>query len=284
MRLFNLNCNSCDGRYSSMDIHFTSHCDNNCSFCIDAINRSKTKCPPNVEEIVSTIKKQEGFDDVLFLGGEPCIYLEELVECVKQIKAETNLKVYVTTSVPYTCFQHKEKFNELLELVDGLNISAQHYKEMVADEIRGCNSKYDRQNFYATLPFKEKIRITVNLVKPYLDTRQEILNCIHHYDQMGFGGILLRELQHSPDCFVSFEKVMGIHLPSPYAHGCQTSIEIPGEKFTTPIILKRSCSLVEESLSESWEDVLKSFIKMFKTPPNNKFRVVWEDGSLKEGW
>ena len=285
MRLPSFKCNSCDGLHNSMDIHFTSHCDNKCPFCIDSTNRCTKRCVPDVDGILKTLKEQQSkFDDVLFLGGEPCLYLQELLYCVKQIKSQTSLKVYVTTSVPYVCYTKKETFFEIIKLIDALNISAQHYNETLGDEIRKSHSKYDRQKFYASLPYKDKIRITVNLVKPYFESKQEIINCLHHYDSMGFGSILLRELQHSPEYFVSFEKVMGMKLPSAYAHGCQTTIEIPGENFSTPIILKRSCSLVEDSVKASWDDVLKSFIKIFKAPPNNNFGVVWENGSMTEGW
>ena len=236
MRLPNFKCNTCDGIYSSFDIHFTSNCDNCCSYCIDSINRCHSSTIPDVDKIIDTIKKyQDGFDDVLFLSGEPCLYLEELIDCIKKIKQYTNLKVYVTTSVPYTCSLNREKFIELIELVDGLNISAQHYCEDIADEIRHTTSQFDRQEFYSNLPYKSKIRINLNLLKSYLDTREEIINCLHHYDNMGFGSILLRELQHSPNHFVSYEAVMGIKLPSAYAYGCQTNLTIPGETFSTAI-------------------------------------------------
>ena len=285
MGLVNMNCNSCDGCYNSLDVHFTGHCDNKCSFCIDSCNRKEMRSVPNVENIVNTITMhQKEFDDVLILGGEPCLYLRELVSCVEQIKEKTDLKVYVTTSVPYTCYTQKKTFIKLLSLVNGINFSVQHYKEEKANLIRNSISKYDRQEFYNSLPSKNKIRITFNLVKPYFNTREEIVNCISNYDKMGFGQILIRELQHTPESFVSFEKVMGMHLPSAYAHGCQMNIKIPGESFKTPIILKRSCPVVEESLKVTWDDVLKAFLKTFKAPPNNNFGVVWEDGSLTKGW
>ena len=183
-RRWRLKCNSCDGIYRSMDVHFTGECDNRCSFCIDAQNRSPKRSPPNVAEIVATIvSQQEKFDDVLFLGGEPCLYLSELIECVSQIKRETKLRVYVTTSVPYRCYQERDRFLELIEIIDGLNISAQHYDERIGDAIRGTTSKYDRQKFYAELPdeAKKKIRVTVNLVYPYFSEKEEILKLLHHY-------------------------------------------------------------------------------------------------------
>ena len=286
----NPNCNTCDGIYNSMDVHFTSNCDNNCPFCIDFKNRSKQKCVPNVDGIVQTIvTHKDEFKDVLFLGGEPCLYLKELLDCVTTVKQKTDLKVFVTTSVPPICFKKKELFYRLIETIDGLNISAQHYDEKVGDKIRQTKSAYDRQTFYSELPphIRKKIRVTINLVKPYFNSKKEILRLLHHYDDMDFGSILIRELQQSPKLFVSFERVMGIKLPSAYAHGCQIPLEIPGETFLTPIILKRSCSLVERSVKATWADVLKSmgkYFDIFETSPCNNFGVVWHDGSFREGW
>lgn len=102
MSLFIRNC--CDGLYNSMDVHFTSACDNKCSHCIDLKYKGLDIKKPDVDKIFNTIyENRAGYDDVLFLGGEPCLYLEELLDCVTRIKDKTNLKVFVTTSVPKTC-------------------------------------------------------------------------------------------------------------------------------------------------------------------------------------
>ena len=152
--MIKLKCNCCDGVYNSFDVHFTSACDNNCRHCIDKKYNGLNISKPNVKAIVKTIvENKDKLDDVLFLGGEPCLYLDELLECIKELKAQTNLKLYVTTSVPKICYDNKEKFYELIALLDGLNISAQHYKEEIADNIRNVGkSKYDRQLFYNSLP------------------------------------------------------------------------------------------------------------------------------------
>ena len=56
---------------------------------------------PNVQALVNKIVKiQDKYDDVLFLGGEPCLFLDELIDCVKQLKEKTKLKLFVTTSLP----------------------------------------------------------------------------------------------------------------------------------------------------------------------------------------
>lgn len=279
-------CNCCDGIYNSYDVHFTSLCDNKCAHCVDQCYEGLKIDKPDVDAIVNTIvKNQEGLEDVLFLGGEPCLFLEELIECVKKLKEKTSLKIYITTSVPKICYDKKDRFIYLLSLLDGLNISAQHYKEEVADEIRKTKSKYDRQAFYASLPYKNKIRINLNIVKPYLYTKEDLIACLNHYDAMGFNSIKLSEIQHGADYFVSFEKIFGIKLGSPYSHGCQVYLDMEKiiPNFKTPVLLKRSCFLCEETLKASFGDGLKVITNFFRKP-DNKYGVVYEDGTLTRGW
>lgn len=279
-------CNCCDGIYNSFDVHFTSLCDNKCAHCVDTCYEGKHIYKPDIENIANTIiNNSEGYDDVLFLGGEPCLFLNELIECIKMIQVKTDLKVYVTTSVPYVCYKERDKFISLIEMIDGINLSVQHYKEDVADEIRKVKSAYNRQEFYDSLPHKEKIRINLNIVKPYLYAKEDLTNCLSHYDRMGFNSIKLSEIQHGKDYYVSFEKVFGIHLGSAYANGCQTWLDtdkiIPGMK--TPILLKRSCFACEETLNAGFSDMVKAVYKIFNKP-NNKYGVVYEDGTLEKGW
>ena len=281
-----LKCNCCDGIYNSFDVHFTSACDNKCAHCVDNCYEGLKIVKPNVEAIAKTIlENKEGLDDVLFLGGEPCLFLPELIECISLIKAQSNLKCYVTSSVPKTCYDNREMFVKLLDIVDGFNISAQHYKEDIADEIRKTKSQYNRQEFYRSLPKKDKIRINLNIVKPYLYTKEDLSECLRHYDSMGFNSIKLSEIQHGTDYYVSFEKTFGLNLGSPYSHGCQTYLDmesiLPG--FKTPVLLKRSCFMCEETLKASLMDGVKVLARSFRKP-DNKYGVIYEDGSLQKGW
>ncbi len=282
--IFMKNC--CDGIYNSFDVHFTSACDNRCEHCIDMKYDGTGIKKPDPDAIASTIiKNQNGYDDVLFLGGEPCLYLDELIYCINKIKARTRLKVFVTTAVPKICHDEEDMFLKLIEITDGINLSVQHHKESVADNIRATKSKYDRQSFYRFLPSKEKIRINLNIVKPYLYTKKDISDCLRHYDKMFFNSIKLSEIQHGKDHFVSFEDTFGVGYGSPYYEGCQKYIDtddvIPGMK--TPVLLKRSCFLCEETLKASIMDGVKMCYRYFKKP-RNRYGVVYEDGQLFNGW
>ena len=283
----NLRCNCCDGIYNSFDVHFTSACDNKCAHCVDKCYEGKQIVKPDVDKIVKTIvDNQDGLDDVLFLGGEPCLFLDELIDCCEKLREQTNLKLYVTTSVPKTCYDNQDKFFYLISnLLDGINLSVQSHNETIADEIRKTKSLYDRQSFYKSLPHKEKIRINLNIVKPYLYTKEELTECLKHYDAMGFNSIKLSEIQHGSEHYVSFEKTFGIKLGSPYAHGCQKYLDmtsiIPG--FKTPLLLKRSCFACEDTLKASLADGVKAVCHLF-IKPSNRYGVIYEDGSLEKGW
>lgn len=281
-----LKCNCCDGIYNSLDVHFTSVCDNKCAHCVDQCYEGLHINKPNVNAIVKTIcDNSNGLDDVLFLGGEPCLYLEELIDGIEQLKEKTKLKIYVTTSVPKICYDNRNRFVYLLSLLDGLNISAQHYKEDIADMIRQTKSEYDRQTFYNSLPYKEKIRINLNIVKPYLYTKNDIIECLLHYDKMGFNSIKLSEIQHGKDYFVSFEKQFGIKLKSPYSNGCQTYLDMTDiiPELKTPLLLKRSCFMCEETLKANLFDGVKAILSLNRKP-KNKYGVVYENGTLTKGW
>lgn len=281
-----LTCNCCDGIYNSLDVHFTSACDNKCSHCIDTRFYGIGVSKPDTRAIIKTIiENNDGVDDVLFLGGEPCLYLEELLECVISIKKQTNLKVFVTTAVPKICFDKYDVFVELLKEVDGINLSVQHHIESVADMIRKTKSQYDRQDFYENLPYKEKIRINLNIVKPYLYTKKDISECLYHYDSMAFNSIKISEIQHGKDVYVSFADVFDIKMNSAYSYGCQTYLDMETilPNFKTPVLLKRSCFICEESLKASLSDGLKLVCKVFNKS-KNKYGVVYENGSLTKGW
>jgi hypothetical protein len=211
--------------------------------------------------------------------------LDELLYCVRELKKQTKLKLYVTTSVPMVCSTEYSKFTEIIELLDGLNLSVQHHNEDIADEIRKTKSKYDRQQFYASLPHKDKMRINLNIVKPYLYTKEDISECLRHYDKLRFNSIKLSEIQHGKDVFVSFEKTFGFSLGSPFSNGCQTYLNMEGllPNFKTPVLLKRSCFMCEDTLKASISDGAKVVHKLFNKP-KNKYSVIYEDGSLQKGW
>jgi hypothetical protein len=52
----------------------------------------------------------------------------------------------------------------------------------------------------------------------------------------------------------------------------------------TPLLLKRSCFMCEETLSASFMDGIKVAYKLFNKTTPNKYGVIYENGCLTNQW
>jgi pyruvate-formate lyase-activating enzyme len=282
------NVNACDQICSELQVHFTKSCPNKCPFCIDATNRGlEKKTPiPNIGAIYKRILLyKDNIESVCISGGEPMLYMSDLLALIMLLKENTNLKVYVITAVPDNCYKYKNLFKLILERCDGMAISPQHYNEEIADQMRGHKSTFDRQAFYAEIPYKEKVTININMVKPYLCEKEEILKCIEHYNKLGFKDIKLVELFNMEKMYVNFEETFGVKLKSPFAHGCKTEFDITPwlPSYEGKFTLKRTCFLVNKLLHANLSDMFKAATrKLFEK--KYYFGVVYEDGSIHPYW
>lgn len=282
------NVNACDQICNELQIHFTKSCPNKCPFCIDATNKGlNVGCAvPRVEKIYERVMEfKDNIDSICISGGEPMLFITQLLSLIKMVKESTSLKVYVISSIPKNCYSYPNTFNEILELIDGLAISPQHYKEEIADQMRGHKSKFDRQAFYAALPHKEKITMNINMVKPYLYTKDEIIACVKHYNDLGFKDIKLVELFNMEEMYVNFEETFGVKLKSPFGHGCKTEFDITPwiPSYEGRFTLKRTCFLVNRLLHANLSDMFKAATRKFFEKPYY-FGVVYEDGSIHPYW
>lgn len=276
--------NNCDGcQNDSLDVRFTKACDNNCAFCVERYGIPAL--PMNVQALIqSTIAS--GKTTVLVLGGEPLLYPRELLTYVSGIR-EHVCKIYVTTSLPMQAFteEHYDSFCRIMELIDGLNVSLQHYKWKKNNGILQASQNHDRISLLKEkiCPlFADKVRVSINLVKEGIDKKKKLKRFFRKMEKIGVKHVKVNELQNEPSLYVSFEDIWKKKLPSPYAHGCQTEIKLKG--IHLKVTLKRSCFLVENSRKATKADLKKAIYKK-KTGLYQAVQVVaYEDGSLRNGW
>lgn len=284
--LLRYNVNTCDQIASEIMVHFTSFCENKCSFCIDAFNNGVKSHRPDVESIFNSIDSiKEQITDVTISGGEPCLFMIELYSLIKLIKDRTNLKVGLITSMPTTCWTKKELFFQILSMVDYYAISPQHYDESIADIIRGSKSKYNHQELYKILPYKEKCCVNINLIKHYLDDIETICSCVKHYNDLGFETIKVAEIFEKPHLYVSFEDIFKIKLKSPFSCGCKTIFDITPwiPTFKGKFILKRTCFMVNKKNHASFSDLLKIVTRNLFSK-DYSFGVIYENGEIRPYW
>lgn len=276
--------NSCDGFYKdSLDVRFTKVCDNHCPFCIER-HGLKAK-PVNVDKMIeNTIAS--GKKDILILGGEPLIEIEKVLHYISAIRKYVN-HIYITTSLPKTILSNYDIFSKIMNLIDGLNVSLQHYDYQKNNEVLCASSNHNRINLLEKIcsnnSFAEKCRISINLVKNQIDTKTEIDNFLTTMENIGVRHVKINELQNEDQLYVSFEKVYGYKMKSPYSHGCQGEIYL--DKHNIKITLKRACFCVNKQLQANLMDFAKAFRKKLNPKKYMTNQVVlYEDGTLSNGW
>lgn len=281
-------CNSCDGKYNSVDIRFTKSCDNKCPFCIESTglhSLGKTRVDKIVQSTIQTKVK-----DILILGGEPMLVPDKVHQYITAIRNRPDgdeYKIYLTTSLPNT-FNTSILVDEIISMLDGLNVSIQHYDSNINNTILNASSLHDRIELLRQLNLKhaDKIRTSINLSKGGIDTKEELVRCIETLKTIGCKYIKINELQNAPDVYVSFEDILNVKLPSPYSQGCQRVVDsklICDNLDGVTILLKRSCFRVENTRKASFTDLIKTITKLFYRK-KNIFRVIYENGQLNNNW
>ena len=122
------------------------------------------------------------------------LYIDELLQLVRNIKRFAKLNVTVITSMPITCWTHKETFFEIIKIIDHLIISPQHYDQEIGDKIRGCNSFYNREKLFSEIPYKNKVSLTINIIKGYFNDKQDIIDNIKFFEKLGYSNFKLAEI------------------------------------------------------------------------------------------
>jgi pyruvate-formate lyase-activating enzyme len=285
-----LKVNSCDGVYDSLDVRFNKACDNNCDFCIERNGIDSLGKTDVMKLILSTLNSKK--KDILILGGEPLLQPDLVLEYLKEIRQYVDT-IYLTTSLPkiISYGEGLETFKEIIKLLDGINISVHHYKDEINNNVLKSSNPYNRINFLKNLlkdeEFQKKARICCNLVKGFIDSKDEIDNFVYTMRNIGVKHIKLNELQNVDiNTYVSFEEVYNIEMKSPFSCGCQTDIS---KVFHADIkvILKRSCFINKDITiaKATFPDLVKCICKRIIPGINNSnFMVLYEDGSLQNGW
>lgn len=273
--------NSCDAVHNSLDVRFTKACDNNCEFCIE-----KTGIPsfgkPNVLEMAKNAIATN-IDNMLVLGGEPFLYPEDLRRFISLVRPYFK-KIYITTSLPATFDTKYYICENIIESIDGLNVSIHSIDDNENNYIFKATSEHSRLTILKTLNrygYANKIRVSITLIRGGIDNKDKLIKTLDYLKEIGVKHVKINELQHTPKLYVSYEKLMDTTLKSAYACGCNTYIQ---EYSGMQVLLKRSCFLVEPSLAATWRDLLKILYKKIFYKSKNLFKVLYENGEVCNNW
>jgi len=285
------NNNVCDQIENELQIHFTKFCPNNCPFCVDKFNEGVGFVKPSVDVIYLRISEfSDKIDSIGISGGEPFVFMDELKQLISLVKTNyPHIKIGIISSIPEICYSRHGEFFSILDSIDKFAFSPQHYIESVADKVRGHISSFDRQLLYQEIAkrYADKTTVNINAFKPYLCKKEDIVNCVMHYNNMGFKNIKLSEMFDRDDMFINIEEVLGItDLKSPFAHGCSTKNYDTSKimpDFRGNLTIKRVCFFKTKHRHANFADICKISTRwMFQK--KYMFGVVYEDGTVKPYW
>jgi pyruvate-formate lyase-activating enzyme len=288
MAKINFNVNVCDRIANELIIHLTKECPNSCSFCIDKLNGYKQHGSPNFERIKETfLEFKDRATCVTITGGEPLLYLEDVLDLVKFIRLNSSMEIGIDTSIPTKCYDNPDMFYELIENVDWILLSGHHYDKNKADIIRGSRSTFNREEFYKKIPHKDKFILSINVFKPHMCEREEILKTIMYFYDLGFNNIKLAELFEKPEMHVSIGQILGIKLKQPFAQGCSNkNVDISHllPEFKGNLTIKTVCFIKSKNLNPNFWDLLKTIFRNLLKKKRYFFGVIHPNGKIYPYW
>lgn len=288
MKLLKYNSNICDRINNELMVMITKSCPNSCTFCIDKFNVG-IKGHPDFESIKERVAEYVyKVSHITISGGEPLLYLDEILDLIKFIKKFWPDKIVtINTSIPFECYLFRDKFIEIIENVNEILLSAQHYDQEIADKIRCSKSKFNRNEFYSELPHKEKFLISLNVHKPYLYNRDDILKNIDFFYKLGFNNIKLAELFERPDMYVSIKDVLDIKLPRPFAVQCSNknvNIKHLLPDFNGNLTIKTVCFIKSKNLKANFWDFFKTATRNLFKHKKYSFGIIQPNGNIYPYW
>lgn len=289
MSIINFTC-ECDNPTARLDVRFTAACDNACPFCVEKNGRAAQPMASPQQMAEQTIAAAP--ETVGILGGEPLLHPKRVLEYIKLIRHHIP-KIYITTSLPFTILGNRNEVNEIIDLVDGFNVSLLAPNSKKHNDLLRAKSRHDRFALLKELAARapHKFRACINLYKGGIDTLHKLDDILCIATLCGITHIKINEIQWDDQGYISYQKIMGKFTPRmapAYATGCYK--DLPPQDYlrqkwpTLNIKLHRSCWKTTKAIKPTFRDILKDIIRIFFPPARKPFCVLYEDAKLCNGW
>lgn len=165
--------------YVNLYVRLTDTCNAACEFC-EFRNRNLTSFDfYKFYYVLHELKKKVRINKISFTGGEPTFQWELLNECLRLVKS---LDENIFTIVNSNGFNlHHVNF----EYLNSFALS-RHGIEFQNYEIFQCDVMSDMELKGLEQCIKDKIHLSCNLIKGYIDDEKDMYDFINHYSRLGF--------------------------------------------------------------------------------------------------
>lgn len=274
--------NACAGGYGNcIDVKITNSCNGSCAFCIEKDGYSPDEQASPAKLAMETVAHSD-FPTVLILGGEPTMYtgLTEYLSYIRPYKKN----IFMTTNGSLLK-QPYQDVDLLGKYLDGINISVHHFTEEKNDMVlRGGThtAPAGRPNLHVSFDMLKaairtihqhdcNVRINTNLVKDFIETRNDVNKMIELAVWLGADAIRFTELQDAEDNAVNAYKLFSNLPADPFRDGCEVTVPTT---YPIQVIVKVTCGRVNANRPPVCEQPVRT----------GKTIVIYPNGETKSGW
>ena len=169
-----------DTDYVNIYVRVTDHCNAKCSFCEFRNNVNGKKLDfYKLYYALHEINKKIRINKISFTGGEPTFECNLVNRCLEMVK-DLNPKIFTVINSNGFGLNHIN-----FEYLNSYALS-RHGMELQNNEIFGCKVQTDEYIANLEDSIKNKIHLSCNLIKGYIDSPIGMYDYISHYSKLGF--------------------------------------------------------------------------------------------------
>ena len=171
-----------NGQYVTINIYLTNKCNGSCKFCCNVDNNNFEFDLDKFYLFINEVVSKVAIKKITFTGGETGLEIEKLEKCLEFIKTKTNAKTVVCTNGTLISEWHTHKDRNMVDraikMIDHISVSRHHWDLDTNNAIIGLNYKGCRNNFLDNFPYMDKINISCNLMKGYVDSKDKMYDIL----------------------------------------------------------------------------------------------------------
>lgn len=253
-------------------VKVTNGCNARCMFCsnADAKDTSQTFNIAKLMEVITELKsKNICVNRVNITGGEPSIVsplVNNIIDSMQQAKFD-DIHLHLNTNGLL------QQSQELMRNPrwDSISVSLHHYDLNRLSELYGCRITDDALQFKDT--DKQKINVSCNLVKGYIDSKEEAQKMLDFTLDLGIPRIGFVALMKVNDyCKEHFVDLEDIHLA-----------DIPHVYFTKSMNRGANCKCSNYLYNKDLK-ILEIYMRNYANPQYCESSLVYDGEYLRQGF
>ena len=200
-------------------VKVTNGCNAKCKFCSNA-NTQVISSNFDLQKFIDIIEEFQNNDikinKISITGGEPSLVPETVERILKEFSKTENKHIHLHLNTNGVLNQAKELIQN--PRWNSISVSIHHYNFDILSKIYGIpvfNKTYDYSNID-----KNKINISCNLIKGYIDSTEEVHKMLNFAIDYGFPRIgfvsLMKINQYSEDNYIDFDDISFESIPNVY--------------------------------------------------------------------